>query len=84
MDGAGNVSVNGEALDEPYVTELAVGYCDMTFPYQVPSGKKFLMGDNRETSMDSRVSAIGCVDDERIVGKILFCVWPLTDFGWAH
>ena len=75
----GTVSVNGTILDEPYVSEKALGQCDLKFPYQVPDSRYFLMGDHRETSVDSRMSAVGCVAEEQIVGKIVCCVWPLLE-----
>ncbi|MBR2042423.1 MAG: signal peptidase I [Oscillospiraceae bacterium] len=81
VDENGTVFVNGEELDEPYVSEKAFGECDIEYPYQVPDSKYFLMGDHRKTSIDSRTSAVGCISDEEIVGKILFCVWPISDFG---
>ncbi|MGN0134937.1 MAG: signal peptidase I [Anaerotignum sp.] len=77
----GTVFVNGKKLEEPYVSEKALGECDLNFPYQVPESRYFLMGDHRETSLDSRSSVVGCIDREQIVGKIIFCVWPPSDFG---
>ena len=77
----GDVSVDGELLDEPYLTEKALGECDQSFPYQVPESRYFCMGDHRATSVDSRHSAVGCVAEEQIVGKIVFRVWPLSGFG---
>ncbi len=77
----GTVFVNSIKLDEPYVTNKAFGECDLEFPYQVPDSRYFLMGDHRETSIDSRSSVVGCVSQEQIVGKIVFCVWPLSNFG---
>ena len=77
----GDVFVDGELLDQPYLTEKALGECDQSFPYQVPESRFFCMGDHRATSVDSRHSAVGCVAEEQIVGKIVFRVWPLSGFG---
>ncbi|HWS42617.1 MAG TPA: signal peptidase I [Pseudoflavonifractor sp.] len=81
IDADGNVAVNGETLEEPYLSEKSLGQCDIEFPYQVPDGKLFVMGDHRSTSVDSRSSAVGCIADEFIVGKVVFCVWPAEHFG---
>ena len=81
IDADGNVYVDGKQLDEPYLTEKALGDCDLELPYQVPDNRYFCMGDHRSTSVDSRSSVIGCVSEEQIVGKIAFRVWPLPDFG---
>ncbi len=77
IDGEGNVSVNGETLEEPYVTEKALGDTDRTYPIQIPDGRYFVMGDNRLTSIDSRSTAIGCIEKDQIVGKIFLRIWPL-------
>lgn len=81
IESDGTTFVNEEKLDEPYLSEKAFGECDLEFPYQVPDSRYFLMGDHRATSVDSRSSVVGCVAEEQIVGKIVFCVWPLSDFG---
>lgn len=77
----GTVYINNQPLVEPYVSELSVGNADIEFPYQVPDGKFFVMGDHRATSADSRHTAVGCIGGEQIVGKILFRVWPMDRFG---
>ena len=81
IDADGNVSVNGTVLDEPYIAEKAYGETNITLPYQVPDNRYFLMGDNRDVSVDSRNTAVGCVSDEQIVGKVVFRIWPLSQFG---
>ena len=84
LDEDGVVTVNGEPLDEPYVDELALGECDIKFPYQVPENRYFVLGDHRATSIDSRSSVIGCVEKSQIVGKVFLRVWPLSSFSLIH
>ncbi|MCI6788050.1 MAG: signal peptidase I [Oscillospiraceae bacterium] len=81
IDADGNVYVDGNLLDEPYLKEKSFGDCNLELPYQVPDNRYFCMGDHRSTSVDSRHTEIGCVSEEQIVGKIVFRVWPLPDFG---
>ena len=81
MDENGSVYVDGRRLEEEYLTEKALGDCDLALPYQVPENRYFCMGDHRSTSVDSRSSTVGCVSEEQIVGKIVFRVWPLNQMG---
>lgn len=81
LDESGNVFINGEPLDEPYLTEKSYGQTNIELPYQVPDERYFLMGDNREVSIDSRNTTVGCVEKDQIVGKIVFRIWPLNKFG---
>ena len=81
IDQEGNVYVNNVKLDEPYIKESAFGDTNIKLPYQVPDSRIFVMGDNREVSIDSRNTSVGCVAEEQIVGKIVFCIWPVKDFG---
>ena len=81
MDEEGNVFVNGKLLDEPYIKEKALGECDIDFPYRVPEGSYFMIGDHRLTSIDSRSSTIGCISSDEIVGRIVFTVWPPKHMG---
>ena len=76
MDVDGTIYLNGEKLDEPYAQQLAVGECDLKFPYQVPQEQYFVLGDMRESSIDSRNTLIGCVGKEQIVGRVFFRIWP--------
>lgn len=81
IDEDGTVSVNSIELDEPYLAEKAFGQTNIELPYQVPDKRYFLMGDNREASVDSRNTAVGCASDDQIVGKVVYCIWPLDRFG---
>ena len=77
----GDVTVNGVLLEEPYLAEKAAGESDISYPYQVPEGKYFVLGDHRDISADSRISAVGCVAEDQVVGKVLFCVFPFRRIG---
>lgn len=81
IDEDGNVYVDGKLLEEPYLIEKALGDCNIELPYQVPESRYFCMGDHRSTSVDSRSTTVGCVSEEQIVGKIVFRVWPISEFG---
>jgi signal peptidase I len=81
IDERGNVYVNNRILDEPYLTEKDYGDCNIELPYQVPEGRIFVLGDNRDVSVDSLNTAVGCVSEEQIVGKLVFKVWPLKALG---
>ena len=82
IDAEGNVYVNGEILDEPYVTEKCLGDCDLEFPYKVPGTSYFVLGDQRTNSVDSRNSVIGAISRDDIIGKVFLRVWPFTRFGF--
>lgn len=71
IDEDGNVCVNGQMLDEPYVTDKSKGECDITFPYIVGDDEYFMLGDHRATSIDSRNSAVGCIAKKQVVGQVL-------------
>ena len=83
IDEEGHVAVNGEQLDEEsYISEYAFGLCDLDFPYEVPAGSCFVLGDNRDNSTDSRATNFGCISEEEMVGKVLIRVWPLNSLTW--
>lgn len=82
IEADGTVYLNGEPLEEPYITKKALGECDVEFPYQVPENNYFVMGDQRETSIDSRSSVIGCISEDQMIGKILCKFWPLSEFDF--
>ena len=75
IDEEGNVYVNGELLQEPYLAEKTKGECNIDLPYQVPDNQLFVLGDARKISLDSRNAAIGCIPEKRVVGKILFKIF---------
>lgn len=77
----GTVYVNGDKLDEPYVSELALGTCNIEMPYQVPDNRIFVMGDHRSVSIDSRSTTVGCIADEYVIGKVIFRIWPFESIG---
>lgn len=79
IDAEGNVYINDVLLEEPYVTNKSLGECDIEFPYQVPDDCLFVMGDHRDTSIDSRNSVIGCVEKNQVVGLVLIKVWPIGE-----
>ena len=83
IDSDGTVYVDNVAIDEPYVDNKAFGECDIELPYQVPEGRVFVMGDHRDVSVDSRNTAIGCVAEEQIVGRIVYTIWPFRSFGFV-
>lgn len=78
IDSDGNVYINNEIIDEPYIDNKSPGVSDIDFPFLVPEDKYFILGDQRESSVDSRSSAIGCIGKDQIVGHVLFRVWPIT------
>ena len=80
IDTDGTVYLNGEKLDEPYANQIAFGECDLEFPFQVPPEQYFVLGDMRESSIDSRNTLVGCVETEQIIGKIFFRIWPSLSF----
>ena len=77
----GTVAVNGEVLLEDYIAEPTYLGIDDPFPCTVPVGTLFVMGDNRNESLDSRSSYVGCIDERDFLGKVLMCFMPFTDFG---
>ena len=86
IDEDGNVYVNNVFLEENYLPDgaKALGDTNITLPYQVPDGKYFVMGDNRDVSVDSRTTAVGCVSEEQLIGRLAWTVWPFTSFGKIH
>ena len=81
IDEDGTVYLDGEVLEEPYLQEKALGQCNIELPYQVPESRIFVMGDHRSVSLDSRNTAVGCVFDEQIVGRLIFRIWPWEGIG---
>ena len=84
IDADGNVYVNGELLEEPYVTDKGLGDCDLEFPYKVPGTSYFVLGDRRSNSVDSRNSVVGAISRDDIIGKVFIRVWPISEFGFVY
>lgn len=84
-----SVYVDGEKIDEPYIesmressySELPMNHKDISFPLEVPEGYLFVMGDNRNGSMDSRDSRVGLIDERMVIGHVLFRLFPFDSFG---
>lgn len=81
IDSNGIVSVNGRTLNEPYVLAPSIGNYNIKFPYLVPAGDWFVMGDDRALSEDSRLKIIGPVTRTQIIGRVVWKLWPLSRFG---
>ncbi len=81
IDDQGQVSVNGVVLEEEYASDKSLEPTDITFPYQVPENRWFVLGDHRNVSIDSRSSVVGCVTKEQLIGKVFFRVYPFNVFG---
>lgn len=81
IDEEGNVQVNGVVLEEDYVTDKSLEPTDISFPYQVPENRWFVLGDHRSVSIDSRSTVVGCVTKEQLIGKVVFRVFPFDTFG---
>lgn len=81
IDSEGTVYLNGKELEEPYIQEKALGETNIDYPYQVPEDRYFVMGDHRDTSLDSRTKAIGTVAEEQVIGKLFFSLYPFSGFG---
>ncbi len=76
IDGDGNVSVNGQPLEEPYLREKSLEKCQLEFPVKVPEGTFFVLGDNRAVSVDSRDLSVGYVRKDQVVGRAVIKAWP--------
>ena len=81
IDDNGYVTVNGTVLNEPYVEFPSLGECDIEFPFTVPEGTVFVLGDNRNVSIDSRSSSLGCIEKDHVVGKVVYRLFPFKRIG---
>ena len=83
IDELGYVKVNGEFLEEEgYISEHALGQCDLDFPFLVPGGCLFVLGDNRDYALDSRATNFGCIAQDEIYGKPLARIYPFNSLAW--
>lgn len=74
----GTVTVDGELLHEPYIKEKMWLREDGEIPSVIPKGYCFVMGDNRNNSMDSRSRAVGLIDNNDVKGKVSFIIFPFN------
>ena len=81
IDEEGNVYVDGEVLNEPYVTNKQKGETNIEFPYQVPESEYFVLSDERDKTTDSRNEDIGLIKKDNVIGKVIFRVWPFKKLG---
>lgn len=82
IDTNGYVFVNDKKLEEDYLSSRKDNPLrDEVFPYIVPNGKVFVIGDNRTQSIDSRMRDLGCIDQKQIIGKVVMRVYPITRFS---
>ena len=81
IDEEGNIYVDGEVLNEPYVTNKQKGETNIEFPYQVPESEYFVLSDERDKTNDSRNEDIGLIKKDNVIGKVIFRVWPLKKLG---
>ncbi len=77
----GEVTVDGEVLDEPYIKNPTITAGDVSFPVTVPTGCVFVLGDNRMVSLDSRYSRIGMIPVDDIAGRVVLRIYPFNQFG---
>lgn len=77
----GEVYVDGKLLTEPYIKTPTTVSGDVEFPVTVPKGRVFVLGDNREVSLDSRYSEVGMIDVRYIFGKVVFRLLPMNKAG---
>ena len=83
IDEKGYVKVNGDILEEDrYISEHAIGQCDLEFPFRVPTGQYFVLGDNRDFALDSRATNFGCIAQDEIYGKPLARIYPFNSLSW--
>ena len=83
IDEHGYVKVNDEILEEnDYISEHALGQCDIEFPFHVPTGQIFMLGDNRDYALDSRATNFGCIAQDEIYGKPLARIYPFNNMTW--
>ncbi len=81
IDENGVVSVNGTPIDEPYAQAKDQGKSNIKYPYTVPPGHLFVLSDKRDNVVDSRNTAVGCIDPSVAEGRLIFRMWPAPRIG---
>ena len=72
----GQLSINGEAVDEPYASSATEDYA-----VQLGEDEYLALGDNRQESYDSRMEDMGPIAREDILGRVRWILYPLNRFG---
>ena len=73
--------VNGEYIEEDFLGEPMMTDGNIEYPFEVPENSYFVMGDNRNESLDSRKESVGAIHKDDLMGKVVLRLYPFSDFG---